>query len=271
MTETKDRQEIIKKIQKLYTLAENEAATEGEASNALLKAQKLLLKYNIDKAEIATGEILSEGIIAVEASYTFPRIATWINSLGHAIADAFQCKYYLSKTWAGSYRSNTVGKHMRRSFFFYGREANATTAGATFDYLCEQLQALGTVATSAYITRHKEEHNLDAWKKSDRETAKGFYLDLVHPVVFRTSWLEGAVYSIAERLREQAQSFSSEETAIVLVMEHEVQEAWDEFSTDMNLLPKRKGRSNGSYAGLSQGLADGKGINIHKVVEEGSS
>lgn len=270
MTETKDRQEIIQKIRKLYTLAGNEAATEGETSNALLMAQKLLIKYNIDQAELYTGQALSEGIVAVKASYTFPRIAQWIHSLGFAVADAFQCQYYLSKTFAKSYRSDTIPAHERRSFYFFGREANAEIAAATFDYLCEQLQALGTVATSAFISNAKEKYGLDPWNTADRKAAESKFVTLHHPVTYRTSWLEGAVSTLRERLRAQKQSFNSDETAIVLVMETEVKEAWDDFSEGFRNLPPRKEKQNHSFAGWAQGRTDGEGINIHKPVEEGS-
>lgn len=250
MTQDK-KDKIIATIRNLMELAADKS-NEHESAVAAEKAQRLLLKYNLTEAEIATGIGLGAGIEAVAAEYTFPQVRTWLHTLGGGIAIANQCKLYTGFAWEEGYRG--VGHaHGRNRFYFYGRKLNAEVCAILFDYLVGQLQDLATLRTSEHVAGYKAFYGSSPYK-----TAGG---TSDHPVVWRTSWLEGAAGTIFHRLTEAKKSYNEEEKALVLVIDHEVNEAWQDFSRGF----KSRGpsqRNNFSNSAYRKGQEDGRNIDI---------
>ena len=81
-------QEVIDKVKKLLALSESD--NENEAKSALLMAQKLMAKYNINV------ETTGEETIAYSKEICQHRYdAAYRKPLGRVIADNFRCEMYL--------------------------------------------------------------------------------------------------------------------------------------------------------------------------------
>lgn len=107
-------QEVIDKVKKLLALGESD--NENEAKSALLMAQKLMAKYDIN-VEVAGEETIAYSKEVCQHRYD----AAYRKPLGRLIADNFRCEMYL------------CGGHIT----FFGRENDARIAKEAFEYAYE--------------------------------------------------------------------------------------------------------------------------------------
>ena len=109
------KEQVIEKIKKCLALA-NDNANENEAKAALLQAQKLMAKYNV-QVEVSEEEAIAyskeECVHRYDAAYRKP--------LARVIAKNFRCEYYL---------------HGQKVVFF-GRDFDARIAKESFEYAYE--------------------------------------------------------------------------------------------------------------------------------------
>ena len=133
------RQSAIEMIRKLFNVTEANGATEGEAINAALAAQRLIVKHGIEGWELAEeGERIEE----VEAS----RAKAWQTSLAGIIADNFRCKVYVRS----SYRPGA--RRASKSVVFYGYRADAEAASLVY----ERLSRIGEKIGRHYASRRAQ-------------------------------------------------------------------------------------------------------------------
>lgn len=130
-------EEIIKKIEKLLKLAENNP-NENEAMNAALKAQELIAKYNIQMEQI--GNDKSSQKIVTEM-HKGGKGYKWRYGLATTIARNFRCKMFV------------LG---RDQVVFYGYENDAKAALATFSFL---FKVGNKLAAKFYHEYKKQGHN----------------------------------------------------------------------------------------------------------------
>lgn len=115
-----DMNAIANKIQNLLNKTVENGATEEEAQSALLLAQKLMAKYNIE-LEQHTGS--KEFQCSLEETKVKPNPRN--NSLGNIIANSFAVKGIIyGGKWA-----------------FFGREANAKAAASALTFIHKTLEA----------------------------------------------------------------------------------------------------------------------------------
>lgn len=118
-----ERENIISKIQKLLNLANNKGATEAEAVQAALQAQRLIAKHNVSDNELnAAAEAAKESVINLETERRYKR--PWHRELAAVVAENFRCKHYM--------RGNSQRGY---SMVFLGYESDAKAAELTFDML----------------------------------------------------------------------------------------------------------------------------------------
>ena len=132
------REQAIEKIKKCLALANS--PEEHEAKAALLQAQKLMAKYNVQVAESEEETIAyskEECVHRYDAAYRKP--------LAHVIADNFRCKFFL--------RGSKVT--------FFGRDFDAKVAKEAFDY--------------AYEFAMREGNKLENKAYAEKGTAKGVH------------------------------------------------------------------------------------------------
>ena len=82
-------QEIVKKIKKLLALSQSD--NKHEAESAMLKAQELLVKYNLEIKEV--NEFKEQDVNEDITEITFTK-AKWKGKLAGLIANNFKCKMY---------------------------------------------------------------------------------------------------------------------------------------------------------------------------------
>ena len=88
---TKANQEILNKIKRLLSLAEDGGRDE-ESQTALLMAQKLMLKHKISQQELAKGP---KQEIVLKSLSIYKRLYWWEKVLATIIADNFRCLFYI--------------------------------------------------------------------------------------------------------------------------------------------------------------------------------
>jgi Protein of unknown function (DUF2786) len=94
----KDKSEkIIGKIKKALALAADTKSPD-EAQAAMMAAQRLMAKHNIDMSEVEDSED-SDGKRTIQTHITDPtgRIPWWKKRLARIIADNFRCEYFISR------------------------------------------------------------------------------------------------------------------------------------------------------------------------------
>ena len=107
-----DRENIIEKVRKLRTLAENAAATIDEAAAAARAAELLIQKHALEEAELgAVSKELLEAIIEDGNPLTDwgQRQKVWQNVLLHALAENYNCSNVL-KNKDGNLNIFTIGR-----------------------------------------------------------------------------------------------------------------------------------------------------------------
>ena len=117
-----NREDILKKIDKLLALGGNNP-NKNEAISAVAKAQELMVKYNIELADVQeaeAGQKIGKEIYSPKKSSHY--VSKWKYTLSQIIAKNFCCKTY------------SLG---RDAIVFYGYEKDAKIAQHVFGFLFE--------------------------------------------------------------------------------------------------------------------------------------
>lgn len=145
-------EQILKKVQKLLNLGNNQGATEGERDNAMRMAHGLLAKYNLDMADIeSAAEEAREtkaGEPREEHTTTFYG-RPWARNVCVSIAKLFFCHYLYT-----SHKKATRVKH-----YFIGRHSNAITAALMAEFVVKSIMREGN-------KQKRSEYQGNAWLRS---------------------------------------------------------------------------------------------------------
>lgn len=114
---------IVEKIQKLFALANDPAATEGERDNALRMAGALMAKHNIDQAAIHAKAGTKAKITSVQAEAD----KTWHGWISWGVSHLMGCK--------STYRDDG-------NINFYGPPEVIDAARMTYDSIVQQIEML---------------------------------------------------------------------------------------------------------------------------------
>lgn len=137
---------IIRKIQKLFALANN--PNEHEAAAAMGKAQELLAQYNLDMATIQDAAPLS----TPEEPRTKTPVANrsamyeWQQQLWKAIAEANFCWHWVANDYSKSNKG--VKRHK-----ILGRESNVISVTLMGGYLCDTIERLLPYSNQERLSR----------------------------------------------------------------------------------------------------------------------
>ena len=123
-----DRDNMIEKIKKMFNLSENNPSVE-EATSAVLMAQKLMAKYNINEEDLSLEEVKDDeiGYMATTLRHD-SSLHTWRKNLGMVVAKNFRVKCYM------------LGKDVT----FRGFKADVEIAVEVFTYLYALGNKLGS-------------------------------------------------------------------------------------------------------------------------------
>ncbi|AMK09618.1 DUF2786 domain-containing protein [Pseudodesulfovibrio indicus] len=179
-----DHSHIIKKIQKLLSLASSD--NEHEAAAAAAKAQALLSEYNLAMSDIPEQETRETKAERAKAR-TRQRLEDWAFALANHTADAFDCRYFHSAD------GHTV---------FVGVGADQEVCAWTFHYLYRTLLRMGSTYLREQCRRLRSNRSRDA---------------------ARISYLNGVVYTVSKRLQAQKKVTPVTESALVPVKESAIE------------------------------------------------
>lgn len=118
-----ERQSAIEKIKKLLSVTTDRGATESEALQAALMAQKLVSEYHVEDCELH--EKTKDVIKAINSEVVSSR--TFALRLSVIVADNFRCQTYHQQRRQGSAIVNEA--------VFYGYETDALAARLTYQML----------------------------------------------------------------------------------------------------------------------------------------
>lgn len=179
-----DHSGIIKKIQKLLRLASSD--NEHEAAAAAAKVQALLSKYNLAMSDIP--DYREQAMKADRAkTKTRQRLEDWAHAMAHAVADAFDCRYF----------------HSTDGFtVFVGVGADQEVCAWTYHYLYKTLLRMGSTYLREQCRRLRSNRSRD---------------------MARASYLKGVVCTVSQRLKAQKRATPVTESALVPVKESAIE------------------------------------------------
>ena len=219
------------KIKGLFAVIED-GANEAEVQNAIMLAQRLMAKYNIEKAELSNSTISVSDVISFEIAGPTTSIRWYKKTLASIIADNFKTKVYIS-------RKNINGKEYRV----------ITLMGLEGDCILTQEVYLSTMINMLRLGKNNVDKAYETTYKNHERSRKitNTLLD---------SYYFGFTKGLKEAFEEQAKSFEGSEYAIAIQTPTVVVEKWDEFSTSLRTV-KGKVHSNIDKSLYEQGKKDG--------------
>jgi len=180
---------MIEKVRALLALAEDDGATEAEATLAAERAQEMMLKYGIDLAQVAMSSDQAEKVGADAAFFTCD-VKPWSVRLATGVAASVGGKIVIRENHRWDGRTQHGG------FTFICPSGTVDVVTELFSWLHIQLSLMSTTAM-----KNREE----TW---------------VHGRQWRRSWLEGAANRIDARLHQkyrEAQQAPDTGSALVLM------------------------------------------------------
>lgn len=91
----KDTNQVLEKVKKLFALANNKAASEGEVINALQKARKLMAEYHLSEKQLDSEE---SKVVDTPFDTDTKTPSSNLSILAGALAKYFRCRLYKTST-----------------------------------------------------------------------------------------------------------------------------------------------------------------------------
>lgn len=218
------------KVKKLLSLADlSRGATEAEAANAAEKAALLARKFGIDMASINLEEDESSPI-DVEDNFLALGAGNWRRSLANSLAKNF-----------GAMTVRIPGQGHKCSLHIFAPE--------------------GTL--SSYIETYR---TLEAWIENEADIATAMRVDTyVHGRTYKTSWIEGCVSRITQRLKdkrlhEEAESQTQTYSQALVKVDGDVEAS--RAKVYPNLVTVSRTRRVGDYGAYQSGKAAGSSADL---------
>lgn len=219
---------IILKIKKLLALSKS--SNQNEAQNAMLKAQKLLIKYKLSLQEIESYSIEKIKIEDFKTNQKF-RGKSWKGNLAQVIADNFGCFLYYN---TGNYKVHRV--------CFYGKEEDVVIANIMFEYAVKWINLEG----NKLVKRMKQDKRRKHFDGIKNDYALGF------------------IAGLKERFKSQIKE--NELWGLVLQKDQVVIDSYNEFSSGFGRISVNE-KFNRHYQAYRQGEYDGKKFDISDKIE----
>jgi len=219
-------EDIILKIQKLLALSKS--SNENEAQNAMMMAQKFLVKYKLSIRDI---EQYKNEFVKVNENRTGIKFrgSNWKSNLSQVIADNFGCYLF--------YRTGRT-----HEICFYGKEEDVIIARIMLEYAIKCINSNGDKLVKK-LKQDKRRKHFDGIKN---DYALGF------------------VRGLSERFEEQTQS--NKEWALVLVKDQVVIDRYNEFSSNFGKVQTDVSFKKHLVA-FKLGRVDGKAFDISNKIE----
>lgn len=208
-------------IKKLLALAND--ANDNESQTALLKAQELMLKNNLDQSDIDSVKEVNEPIV-VNRVVLQGKPQLWLYRLASIIARNFKVKYY--------YEPYHNGVYIR----FLGIESDVDVAEITYNYALASVKhcARGFMRLKHIKRKHKKKYEL------------------------RRDYIEGYLHGLDKKFKEQV---SNNKYEVALTLKPVVVEKIEELNLVAGKDTSHQVKDEEAYqTGFEDGLSFGSGL-----------
>lgn len=234
------QENLIKKIQKLMALKEGAEAlgNMAEASNAAAKISDILMKYNLDMAQVNTTSLqdtISQEKVHSNDFYKKSE-GDWIVMLAHKVAKANLCKSIKSNKFNGCY-----------DLLLVGEKQNLEVVRWLLDYLITS----GRRICRKDFAKYQGMGGPQKWGK------------------YRRSWLNGFAIAIAKRMEENVVKQVEENPGVpglIRVMDNKITEYCEKHFN----LNKGKAFKQNKNHGFGFGVQAGQNISLSKAIDLGT-
>lgn len=193
MAEKSKKDKLIEKIKNLLALADTSAnPNENEAQLALLKAQELMLKYNIELPE----EERTDKPIIVKYYFKNRRQLSHHRIIAGLVADNFRSKTFFSKSYC----------------YFLGYAVDAEAALCCYEFLVDYLEG-------AFKVFLRNDKRANPWKYINEGASFSKYI--------KRSWING--FMVGLNIAFEKRRDESNQYALVLVTPEQVEKAFNEM------------------------------------------
>ncbi|NRT32419.1 hypothetical protein BJV38_004996 [Clostridium beijerinckii] len=219
-------EDIIFKIQRLLALSKS--SNENEAQNAMMMAQRLLVKYKLSIKDV---EQYKKDFIKIDENRTGIKFrgSNWKANLSKIIADNFGCYLF--------YRTGRT-----HEICFYGKEEDVIICNIVLEYAIKSINSNG----DKLIKKLKQDRRRKHFNGIKNDYALGF------------------VKGLDERFKEQLKS--NEEWALVLVKDQVVIDGYKDFSSNFGTIQTQVNFNKHLFA-FKLGKEDGKNFDISNKIE----
>lgn len=237
MTDKTNLEAVMRRIQKMLAIANDDRADPNEAAAAAVMAEKVMRKYQLEHSDIvltsikAGEDMVTEDHIATAKTNGTPvkNVPTWASWLAIAVGRTNDCGARIVRMADGQ-----VGVR------FYGYKGDVAVAGYTFDYLIATVNQLCNTFRMTSII----------YKQQGRRAAN--------------SYRAGVAQGIVEQLRlarqaKEAEPATTAGTELVVVKRQALVDKWgDVFAT-------KKTRSQvGRGDAFATGKQDGRQVDVNR-------
>lgn len=230
---------MVRKIEGLLATSRDSAASEEEAQSALVLAQKLMMKYDIDEGRFAE-EKEFEGDTIIVTDYK--TLAWWEKRLGTLVAKNFRSKMFIENhmhggIWRIVFFGEKKDLEIAKEVYEVGRES--------FNYFTKRY----------YKNYYKENPDLERSHATTREMKKSYQL--------------GFLMGLDEKFKSQVASML-DEFGIMVLNDEEVENAFNEYGEGVGMKTQQnKTPSIKDAVSFNRGLQDGRSTAIGKKNIEG--
>ena len=223
--------DLIQRLQKVRALTDS--SVPGEAAAAAAKLQEILLKYNLEMEDIEEDSPVSDDKYVkeeLELGVTSGNMINWRRILLSGIARSLMCAAF--------------GYQGTRQMVIVGQRHNIEMSRHFYDYLSSEIDRLADVM----------------WEKAR-------YRSREHARSWKSSFYNGAVDIVVQRLEEKYQQVSKQDShtqALVLKNERDLDDAVGNL---IGRVRKNTVRQRHSKAGYSRGVRAGKRVNLDRPVD----
>lgn len=201
-----DNKNIIKKIKGLLAISKDQKNDE-ESQSAFVLAQKMMIRYNIEKHEVEDVNLDDDaGMIGEESVTIYKRLYWWERQLAGIISKNFKVKNFLT--------SKRIGKQQKRKIVFYGFGRDLELAKEMY------------ILAYDVIVFHSGNFIEQYYETNVGVTRTRYFTESI-----KSSYIRGFVVGLSQRFEEQVSELRQVYEVLVLVPKA-VEEAYEEYSSD---------------------------------------
>jgi hypothetical protein len=226
---------ILDRVKKLLALAENNSNIH-EAASAMASAEKMMRKYNLDRAEVMAANLKQDDLIEMMAERGKRRVPEWMGGLIVPVARAYDCE--ARYTWKNNVKYPE----------FLGQTEDATVASWVFQFLVDEVERL----SRAYR------------RKLRKDMGAGHGVNMAD---YRQGLVNEIQITLRQMKEEKQEELRNHEAgkALVVVKNQLIAQKYN-----VTYSKRRQYRIRDASA-YYQGRADGKKIQIRKTVTNGAA